>query len=137
MGYLAGTIIAVVSGLILVAVIYVRHELHGPASRPAPVYAASAARRVRRARRARRVAPGDSCVCGGTVGRTGKTSVRFGDLLGCTGCTRSWTMDGRRIIRRRPRTSPGGGQDGSRDVDVPAVVDVLTGGGKEGEGRGA
>ena len=140
MGYLAGTIIAVVSGLILMAVIYVQHELHGPASRSAPVYAGTAARRVRRARRARRarrVAPGDSCVCGGTVGRTGKTSVRFGDLLGCTGCTRSWTMDGRQIIRRRPRSVSGGGQDGRREVDVPAAVDVLTGGGKEGEGRGA
>ena len=108
MGNLAGTIIAVVAGLILVAVIYVQHELHGPASRPAPVYAAIGARRVRRARTARRVAPGDSCVCGGTVGRTGKNSSRFGTLLGCTGCTRSWTTDGRRILRHRPRTFPGG-----------------------------
>lgn len=133
MGYLAGTIIAVVSGLILVAVTYVQHELHGPASRPAPVYAASAARRVRRARRARRVAPGDSCVCGGAVGRTGRASARFGDLLGCTGCTRSWTMDGHRIIRQRPRTVPGGGQDGRREAAVPAVVDVRTAGQEEGE----
>jgi hypothetical protein len=112
-GYLAGTIIAVLSGAILVAVIYVQHELHGPASRPAPVYTRSAARRVRRApraRRARRAAPGDSCVCGGTVGRTGKTSVRFGDLLGCTGCARSWTMDGRRTIRRRPGSYPAAGR---------------------------
>ena len=106
MGYLAVTIIAVVSGLILVAVIYVQHELHGPASRPALVYPASA---VRRARRARRAAPGDSCVCGGTVDRTGKASARFGDLLGCTGCPGPWTMDGRRIIRRRPRSLPAAG----------------------------
>jgi hypothetical protein len=35
-GNLAGTIIAVVAGLILLAVIYVQHELHGSASRPAP-----------------------------------------------------------------------------------------------------
>jgi hypothetical protein len=103
-GNLAGTIIAMVAGLILVAVSYVQHELHGPASRPAPVYAASAARRVRRARTARTVAPGDSCLCGGTVGGTGKTSPRFGDLLGCTGCTRSSTTDGRRILRHRPTT---------------------------------
>jgi hypothetical protein len=57
-GNLAGTIIAVASGLILVAVIYVRHELRGPASRPAAVYAVSAARSVRQARTARRAAPG-------------------------------------------------------------------------------
>ncbi len=125
MGYLAGTIIAVVSSLILLAVIYVQHELHGPASRPAQLYAASAERRTSRTRRARRVTPGDRCVCGGTVGRTGKTSARFGDLLGCTGCARSWTIDGRRILRRRPGTLPGG-HDGRREVHVPAVVDVLT-----------
>ena len=47
-GYLAGTIIAyaVVSGLILVAVIYAQHELHAPASRPAPVCAAAQLRLV-------------------------------------------------------------------------------------------
>jgi hypothetical protein len=108
-GNLAGTIIAVVAGLILMAVVYVQHELHGPASRSAPVYAVSAARRVRRARRGGRAAPGDSCVCGGTVGRTGNASARFGNLLGCTGCTKSWTMDGRRIIRHRPTSLPGAG----------------------------
>jgi hypothetical protein len=133
-GNLAGTIIAVVAGLILVAVVYVQHELHGPASRPAPVYAASAARRVRRARTARRVAPGDSCICGGTVGRTVKTSTRFGCLLGCTGCARSWTMDGRRILWHRSTTLPGGGHDGRRAVGVPAAVDVLTAGDEKGEG---
>lgn len=134
MGYLGATIITVVSGLILLAVIYLQHELHGPASRPTPVWAATAARRARRGRRTRRVAPGDSCVCGGTVGRTGKASARFGDLLGCTGCARSWTMDGRRIIRRRPGTIPGGGHDGRREAGAPAVAGVRTGGGAEGEG---
>jgi hypothetical protein len=133
-GNLVGTIIAMVAGLILVAVIYVQHELHGLACRPAPVYAASAARRVRRARTARTVAPGDSCLCGGTVGRTGKTSARFGDLLGCTGCTRSWTMGGRRILQRQPTTLPGGGHDDRWEVDVPAAIDVLPAGDEKGEG---
>ena len=133
MGNLAGTIIAVVAGLILMAVIYTQHKLHGPASRPAPVYGASAARKVRRARTARRAAPGDSCVYGGTVGRTGKTSARFGHLLGCTGCARSWAMDGRRIIRHRLTTLPGGRHDGRREVGVPAAGDVLTAGDEKGE----
>src|SRR5262249_11599800 len=96
--------------------------------------ATGAARIVRRARRARRVAPGDSCVCGGTVGRTEKTSARFGDLLGCTGCARSWTIDGRRIIRHRPGSLPGGGHDGRREAAVRALADVRTGGGAEGAG---
>jgi hypothetical protein len=95
-GYLAGIVIVVVGGLIILAVAFVQHELH-PAPRPSPVLV----RRMRGARRVRTVAPGDGCVCGGTVGRTGRTSERVGDLLGCTGCKRSWTMDGRRIIRRR------------------------------------
>ena len=133
MGTLAGIIIAMVAGLILVAVSYVQHELHGPATRPAPVYAASAARRVRRARTARTVASGDCCLCGGAVGRTGKTSARSGDLLGCTGCTRSWTTDGRPILRHRPTTLPGDGHDGRRAVGVPAAVDVLTAGDEKGE----
>ena len=48
-------------------------------------------------RRLPRVTPGDLCLCGGTVGRT---SSEAGDFLGCTGCSRSWTVDGRRIARR-------------------------------------
>ena len=133
MGYLAETIIAVASGLVLVAVSYVQYELHHPTWRPPLVYAAIAARRARRAPRARRAAPGASCVCGGTVGRTGKTSARFGDLLGCTGCTRLWTMNGRRIIRHRPRSLPGGGHDGRREAAVSAGAGVRTGGDEKGE----
>lgn len=102
MGTLVVVVIVVVAGLILAALLYVQHELRGPATRPVPVYARAAMRRARQARRAR-VAPGDDCVCGGTIGSTGKISARFGELLGCTGCRRSWTEDGRRIIRRRPR----------------------------------
>jgi hypothetical protein len=98
LGYLAATVIVVVVGLAAAGFMVVRHE-NRPIPRPAPM---GVRRMVRRAPRA---AAGDSCVCGGTVGKTGKTSARWGDLLGCTGCDRSWTMDGRRILRRIRRPS--------------------------------
>jgi hypothetical protein len=101
LGYLAAIVIAVVVVLVLVAVLYVQHELRGPAERPSPVLARAVRRRVR-------VAPGTDCVCGGTIGKTGRISARFGELLGCTGCKRSWTLDGRRIIRRRNSPRPAG-----------------------------
>jgi len=99
---LAAVVIVVVAGIILAAAFYVQHELRSPATRPVPVFARAAMRRARRVQRVR-VEPGDDCVCGGTIGRTGRIYGRFGELLGCTGCRRSWTADGRRIIRRRPR----------------------------------
>jgi hypothetical protein len=92
LGYLVTIVIVVVVGSILLAVRFVSHEL-----RPAPRRAPLLGRRGKRL-----VGPGDNCVCGGTIGRSGRTSKRFGDLLGCTACNRSWTMDGRRIRRRRP-----------------------------------
>ena len=107
MGYLVAiVIVVVVVGISAAAYTFVRHETR-PVIRPT----VTRVRKVRR--RARRVAAGDPCVCGGTIGRTGKTSPRFGDLLGCTGCDRSWTIDGRRILRRvrRPATSPAGGAE--------------------------
>jgi hypothetical protein len=91
LGYLVTIIIVVVAGSVLVAVAYVRHEI-----RPTPLPA-----RVFGRRRATRVMPGDECACGGTIGRSGRVSKRFGELLGCTACKRLWTMDGRRVIRRR------------------------------------
>jgi hypothetical protein len=100
MGYLATGVIVAVAILILIAVVYVQHELR---QMRAPAFIPSAF--VQKVRRTRRVAPGDDCVCGGTIGRTGRISARFGELLGCTGCRRTWTADGRRIIRRR-RGSP-------------------------------
>jgi hypothetical protein len=48
-------------------------------------------------RAVRRVTAGDRCRCGGTVGRT---SGQYGESLACTGCSRGWTMDGRRIVQR-------------------------------------
>jgi hypothetical protein len=101
MGYLATGIIVAVAILILIAVVYVQHELR---QMRAPAFIPSAF--VRKVRRTRRVVPGDDCVCGGTIGRTGRISARFGELLGCTGCRRTWTADGRRIIRRRGSSRP-------------------------------
>jgi hypothetical protein len=93
-GYLAPGIIVIVAGAIGLAYLFVRHEIS-----PSPRLSRSAAQRM--VRSARRVAIGDLCPCGGTIGKSGQSSGRFGDLLGCTACARSWTMDGRRLIRRR------------------------------------
>ena len=105
MSYLPLAIIAVVGGTALLAVMYARHELR-------PVR-----RKVSVPVRGRRVVPGDDCVCGGIIGTTGLTSVRFGDLLRCTDCNRSWTMAGRQIIRRTRqranRSVPSSGLDSS------------------------
>jgi hypothetical protein len=101
MGYLVTIVIVVVVVSVLVGAIFVSHELHHESI---PL--------VFRRRAARRVTPGVGCVCGGTIGRTGKVSKRFGELLGCTACRRLWTMDGRRIIiqrRRPPRPTAAGG----------------------------
>jgi hypothetical protein len=92
LGYLVTVVIVVVVGSILLAVRFVRNELR-PEPRRSPL--------LGRRGGALAVAAGDVCVCGGTVGRSGRTSKRFGDLLGCTACNRAWTMDGRRVRRRR------------------------------------
>ena len=102
MGYLVTIIIVVVVGTVLVAAKFISHELH-----PEPMPS-----RVFRHRAARRVTPGDDCVCGGTIGRTGRISRRFGELLGCTACQRLWTMDGRRIVIRRRRPTGAASGDG-------------------------
>lgn len=80
--------------LVVLAVFFVRSETR-PTSRPSRVLT------WRSGPDAQSVAAGDPCSCGGTIGKSGKISPRFGDLLGCSDCTRSWTMDGRRILRRR------------------------------------
>lgn len=92
MGYLVTVVIVVVVGSILVAVRFVRSELR-PEPRRSPLLGRVGALTV---------TAGDACACGGTIGRSGRTSKRFGDLLGCTACNRAWTMDGRKIRRRRP-----------------------------------
>jgi len=93
-GYIITTVVALVAVAAGLAVLYVRYE-NRPTPRPSLVAMRAAVPG------ARRVAPGDLCTCGGTIGRTGRTSARFGEILGCTGCQRAWTMDGRRIVRRR------------------------------------
>ena len=100
MGYLIATIIVVVGGSIILAVRYVHYQLR-PVPRPSRIFGRRAPRTV---------APGDDCACGGTIGRSGRASPRFGEVLGCTACNRLWTGDGRRIIRRRRNYSrqPGG-----------------------------
>jgi hypothetical protein len=108
-GYLVTIIIVVVVGTVLVAAKFVSHELH-----PEPMPS-----RVFRRRAARRVTPGDDCVCGGTIGRTGRTSKRFGELLGCTACPRRWTMDGRRIIIRRRRPAGAASAADAASADEP------------------
>jgi hypothetical protein len=95
-GYLVAILIVVVGGAAGLGYLHVLRE-NRPGSRPSLV----AARRA--VRRSVIVAPGDLCLCGGRIDKSGKTSPSFGELLGCEGCNRSWTMDGRRIIRRRPR----------------------------------
>ena len=89
MGYLATAVIVAVAVMIGIAVVFLRHE-----TRPDPAVLRRAARRQRR------VHLGDLCVCGGTVERAGRTSPKFGELLSCPGCDRTWTMDGRRVVRR-------------------------------------
>jgi hypothetical protein len=101
LGYLATAVIVVVAVMIGIAVVYVRHE-----SRPDPAVLRRAALRQRRFH------AGDLCVCGGTVERAGRTSPKFGELLSCPGCARTWTMDGRRVVRRiirRPTRRPAAG----------------------------
>lgn len=90
MGYVVAIIVVVVIGSVALAAWYLGRELR-PVPLPSRLYRG----------RAVRVAAGDECICGGTIGKSGKTSKRFGELLGCTACARSWTMDGRRV-RRRP-----------------------------------
>jgi len=103
---LVAIVIAVVVVSALGGAMFVSHELHHEST---PLVF-----RRRAARRLRRVTPGTGCVCGGTIGRTGRISRRFGELLGCTACRRLWTTDGRRIIiqrRRRPA-----GEDGPQSA---------------------
>jgi hypothetical protein len=91
-GYLVTTILVVLGGAAALGVMVVRHE-----NRPAIRQASMVRLRVPKMRV---IAAGERCRCGGTVGNSGRTSPQFGDLLGCTGCDRTWTMNGRKIIRR-------------------------------------
>jgi hypothetical protein len=92
--YLAATLIVIVGGAIGAGIVIVRHETR-PGRRPS----FRAARRI--VNPTRRAFSGELCLCGGTIGKSGKTSDQFGELLGCTSCDGAWTADGRRIVQRR------------------------------------
>jgi hypothetical protein len=85
----AGFIVLVIC--VGVGAMHVRHETRIAERPPRPA--------IRR-RAVRRTVLADRCRCGGTVRIVHDPS---GDLLGCTGCHRKWTMGGHRItwiIRR-------------------------------------
>lgn len=90
MGYVLTAVIVLAVACAVAGAMHVRHETR-PAYRPSR----AVVRRV--VRRIPTVNAGDRCLCGGTIGRT---SDQSGDLLGCTGCDRAWTVDGRKIARR-------------------------------------
>jgi hypothetical protein len=92
--YVVGIIIVAVGGSIVFGVLHISRE-SGPGERPSMDSARLAIRR------SRIVASGSLCVCGGTLGDSTVMSQRFGPLLGCSGCDRFWTADGRRMVRRR------------------------------------
>jgi hypothetical protein len=92
-GYILPAAFIVLVVCVVAGAMHVRHENRIPESPPQP----TARRRV-----VRRTTPTPTgrCRCGGTVQ---KVSDPSGDLLGCTGCHRKWTMGGHRIswiIRR-------------------------------------
>jgi hypothetical protein len=66
---------------------------------------AAARRAMSRSRLVASVSEGE-CSCGGMLGPTGTVSARYGQLHGCTSCGRTWTDDGRRVIRRRRSSRP-------------------------------
>jgi hypothetical protein len=83
-GYAVFAVILFAVGFCAWGALYVRHELRPDITRSRVVVS-------------RRQGPGvgDTCGCGGTIAATLDSS---GDLLGCTGCDRMWTLDGR-VIR--------------------------------------
>lgn len=93
-------IVFVVIALITLGMIsFVRHESKLVA-RPS---LAAATRTLRRSNRLVVASAAGECECGGILGPTGQTSRRYGELLGCSDCGKTFTSDGRRIIlRRRP-----------------------------------
>jgi hypothetical protein len=93
-------IVFVVIALITLGMIsFVRHESKLVA-RPS---LAAATRTLRRSSRLVVAAAAGECACGGILGPTGQTSRRYGELLACSDCGKTFTADGRRIIlRRRP-----------------------------------
>lgn len=78
---------------------FARHESR-PASRPTLAWAV---RSLHRSPLVVAAASGE-CPCGGVLGPTGRMSRRYGAVLACTDCGKTYTEDGRRIVfRRRPQ----------------------------------
>jgi hypothetical protein len=87
MGYVLTAAIVLVVAFAVAGALHVHHQTR-PADRSSRVVTSTVVRR------ARSVTAGDHCLCGGTIGRIADQS---GALLGCTGCDRLWTLDGRKI----------------------------------------
>lgn len=104
--YLLAATVVVVIGATFFLIMHARSETRMVA-RPA-----FSARRV--ARRAPVVA-GDPCACGGVLGPSGQVSDKFGTLLGCTGCNRTWSVRGRWLVSRSGRRT-------RADPDQPAAL---------------
>lgn len=80
-------------------VAFARHESR-PTSRPSLAWAV---RSLHRSPLVLAAAAGE-CPCGGVLGSTGRRSRRYGPVLACTDCGKTYTEDGRRIVfRRRPQ----------------------------------
>jgi hypothetical protein len=92
--YVVGVLVLVVVAAIGLGLVVIHHE-NAPGMRPSM----AAARRV--VWKTQLVSPGDPCRCGGTLNSSNVISERFGALIGCTDCSRSWTTDGRRVRVRR------------------------------------
>ena len=90
MDYVVGVLVLVVVAAIGLGLVIIHHE-NAPGMRPSM----AAARRV--VWKTQLVSPGDPCRCGGTLTGSEVISERFGALIDCTGCSRSWTTDGRRV----------------------------------------
>ena len=86
-GYVLSVAFIVLVICVVAGAMHVRHETRIAERPPRPAM---------RRRVARPAAPADRCRCGGTVRIVSDPS---GDLLGCTGCRRKWTMGGHRITR--------------------------------------
>ena len=80
-------------------VAFARHESR-PTARPSLAWAV---RSMQRSPLVLGAASGE-CPCGGVLGATGRTSRRYGPVLACTDCGKTYTEDGRRIVfKHRPQ----------------------------------
>ena len=100
-----GYVVSVVFVLIALASIGLFHHARRETRFESRPSMAGARRAMSRSRLVASVSEGE-CSCGGMLGPTGTVSARYGQLHGCTSCGRTWTDDGRRVIRRRRSSRP-------------------------------